>query len=35
MHSVLIDTLKITSSVIVLFLLLAWWNWLMKNLGTF
>jgi hypothetical protein len=29
------DTWRIATSVIVLFLILAWWNWLMKNLGTF
>lgn len=29
------DTWKIVTSVIVLFLILGWWNWLMKNLGTF
>lgn len=29
------DAWKIVTSVIVLFLILAWWNWLMKNLGTF
>lgn len=32
---VLDDTWKIVTSVIVLFLILGWWNWLMKNLGTF
>jgi len=29
------DTWRITLSVAVLFGLLGWWNWLMKNLGTF
>ncbi|MEA2171080.1 MAG: hypothetical protein QOF76_4380 [Solirubrobacteraceae bacterium] len=29
------DTWRIATSVVVLFLILAWWNWLMKNLGTF
>lgn len=29
------DTWRIVTSVIVLFLILGWWNWLMKNLGTF
>jgi hypothetical protein len=29
------DSWKIATSVIVLFLILGWWNWLMKNLGTF
>jgi hypothetical protein len=29
------DTWRIAVSVAILFALLAWWNWLMKNLGTF
>jgi hypothetical protein len=29
------DAWKIATSVIVLFAILGWWNWLMKNLGTF
>jgi hypothetical protein len=40
MHSVIAaglwhDTWRIVTSVIVLFGILGWWNWLMKNLGTF
>jgi hypothetical protein len=34
-HGFLGDTWRIVTSVVVLFLLLAWWGWLMKNLGTF
>lgn len=29
------DGWRIVTSVAVLFLIIGWWNWLMKNLGTF
>lgn len=29
------DAWRIVASVAALFLILGWWNWLLKNLGTF